>query len=147
MSIGDNVQDPAVQAAETSNVGQVSVQRNLAANFVGFGYTIFASIVAVPFYVRALGTEAYGLIGFYTVLVATFQVFDFGLSVTFARECARYRGGAIDASTLRRVLLLFETIFFAVALLGGAVMVASAPLGWLVSQFLSYGQAVFTEAR
>ena len=49
-------------------------------------------MVAVPFYIRFIGVEGYGLVGFYGTLRATLNSFlDFGLTATINREIARYR--------------------------------------------------------
>lgn len=105
-----------------------SVQWSLVASFASLAFAIFANLVAVPIYIRSLGAEAYGLIGFYALLTAGFQVFDFGLSATMARECSRFRGGSLSGAVLWRVLTGFEIIFLAVALSSAAALVGFAPL-------------------
>ena len=47
------------------------------------------AVSVTPFYVRLLGIEAYGVIGFYQALTSFFYLFDFGLGDTFCREAAR----------------------------------------------------------
>ena len=80
----------------------------------------------VPMYVRYMGAEAYGLVGFFAMLQAWFQLLDMGLTPTMARETARYNGGAIDAVGLRRLLRALEGIFIVIAVLGGGAMMAGA---------------------
>lgn len=48
-----------------------------------------AMLIMAPIYLRYLGAEAYGLIGFYTTLLICTQVFDVGMSTTVNREIAR----------------------------------------------------------
>ena len=62
---------------------------NLAANFVGSGWTAVARLLCVPLYVQLLGMEAYGLIGFYVTLRAALLVLDLGLATTVNRAMAR----------------------------------------------------------
>ena len=81
------------------------------ASFVSLAYSIGANLVAVPIYIGFLGSEAYGLIGFYALLTAGFQVVDVGLSATMTRECARFRGGALDGAALWRLLNGLEIVF------------------------------------
>ncbi len=50
---------------------------------------IAISLLALPFYLRFLGVEAYGLIAFYTVIQSVSQVLDMGLAPTMSREVAR----------------------------------------------------------
>jgi O-antigen/teichoic acid export membrane protein len=59
-----------------------------------------AGVLMMPFYLRRMGAESYGLIGFFTLMNAWFQLLDAGLSLTLARESARFRAGRIDAGTL-----------------------------------------------
>jgi O-antigen/teichoic acid export membrane protein len=47
-------------------------------------------LLIVPLYIRFMGMEAYGLIGFYAMLQGTLQILDLGLSPTMTRELARY---------------------------------------------------------
>ena len=44
----------------------------------------------MPFYIKLLGIEAYGLVGFYVTLLAALQVLDLGISPTINREMARH---------------------------------------------------------
>lgn len=76
----------------------------------------------VPLYVRYMGAEAYGLVGFFAMLQAWFQLLDIGLTPTMARETARFNGGAADGDALRRLLRALEGIFLGIALLGGGAM-------------------------
>lgn len=46
-------------------------------------------LVFVPLYIKFLGMEAYGLIGFFATLQALFSILDLGLGATLNRELAR----------------------------------------------------------
>ena len=90
-----------------------------------------------------MGAEAYGLVGFFTMLQAWFNLLDMGLTPTVARETARFRGGATDALSYRRLLRALQLIFFVVALLGGGAMFVFSELiaeGWLKVQTLPLAQ-------
>ena len=104
----------------------MSLRRNILANYVGQVYATLIAIVMVPLYVRYMGVEAYGLVGFFAMLQAWFLLLDMGLTPTLARETARYQGGAIDALSLRRLLRALEGIFIGVGLLGAGVIVAAS---------------------
>ena len=63
----------------------------LVANFVGTGWSAALQIICIPLYIRFMGIESYGLIGFYLMLQAILQILDFGmLAPTVNREMARY---------------------------------------------------------
>jgi O-antigen/teichoic acid export membrane protein len=102
-------------------------------------------IVMVPMYVRYMGVEAYGLVGFFAMLQAWFQLLDMGLTPTMARETARFNGGATDALSLRRLLRAMEGIFIGVAVVGAAAMLAGA--GYIAGNWLKVQQLSLNEVR
>ena len=104
----------------------MSLKKNILANYASQIYVTLIGIVMVPMYVRYMGAEAYGLVGFFAMLQAWFQLLDMGLTPTIARETARYNGGAIDALSLRRLLRALEGIFVAIAVVGGGAMMAGS---------------------
>lgn len=117
----------------------MSLKHNIIANYVSQIYVTLIGIVMVPAYVRYMGTEAYGLIGFFAVLQTWFQLLDMGLRPTMTREAARFQGGATDALSLRRLLRALEGIFYGIAVVGAAAMIAGAEAiasGWLQIQRL-----------
>ena len=117
----------------------MSFRSNLLANYVSQIYVTVVGIVMVPLYVRYMGAEAYGLVGFFAMLQAWFQLLDLGLTPTMARETSRFLGGANDALSLRRLLRTLEGIFVAIAVLGAAALVAgSGPIAhrWLNAETL-----------
>lgn len=90
-----------------------------------------------------MGAEAYGLVGFFTMLQAWFNLLDMGLTPTVARETARFRGGVTDVMSYRRLLRALQLIFFSVALVGGgAIFLFSGHIanGWLNVQTLPLPQ-------
>jgi O-antigen/teichoic acid export membrane protein len=104
----------------------MTLKRNILANYVSQIYVTIIGIVMVPMYVKYMGAEAYGLVGFFAMLQAWFQLLDMGLTPTMSRETARYKGGASDALSLRRLLRALEGIFIGVAIAGAVGMIASA---------------------
>lgn len=97
----------------------MSLKRNIFANYASQLYVTLIGIVLVPLYVQYMGAEAYGLVGFFAMLQAWFNLLDLGLSPTIARESARYHGGAVSALDYRRMFRAISTIFCAIASLGG----------------------------
>ena len=61
---------------------------NIFANFAGTGITALLQLAFIPFYIKLIGIEAFGLIGFYIMLQAVMQVLDLGLGSTMNREMA-----------------------------------------------------------
>ena len=67
-----------------------SLKINILANFAGQAWSGLLTLALVPVYIKFLGIEAYGLIGFYAMLQGMLVVLDFGLGQTLNRELARY---------------------------------------------------------
>jgi O-antigen/teichoic acid export membrane protein len=115
--------------------------RNLAA---GIAYTLITaavSLAVVPLYLRYLGIEAYGLIGFNMTLQGVLQLLDLGLTPAVSREVARARE-IRDAGGARTLLRTLEVVFWAVAALIGIGIALSAPLiadRWLDAGTLGQG--------
>jgi O-antigen/teichoic acid export membrane protein len=111
-----------------------SIKRNVVASYVSQIYMVAIGIVLMPTYLRFMGAESYGLIGFYSMLQGWFMLLDVGLTPTMIRETARFRGGALDALKLRRFVKAIEGIFYAVGTLAAVLMIAgshSIATGWL----------------
>jgi O-antigen/teichoic acid export membrane protein len=118
-------------------------KRNILANYVSQIYVTLVGILILPLYLKYMGAEAYGLVGFFTMLQAWFNLLDMGLTPTVARETARFRGGASDALSYRRLLRALQLIFFVIALLGGGGMFVFSGLiatDWLKVQTLPLPQ-------
>jgi len=101
---------------------RASIKHNVLANSAAQIYAAVIGIVMAPVYLTFMGAEAFGLIGFFTMMTAWFQLLDMGLTPTIARETARFRGGAIRADTLLALLRALEVVFGAVSLIGAAVL-------------------------
>lgn len=126
---------------------QPSLRRNAAANYISQIYVAVVTIAMAPVYLAYMGTEAYGLVGFFTMMIGWFQLLDMGLTPTLAREAARYRGGVTTLSTLRTYLRTLEMIFGAIALLGAVVVISISHViaaRWLNIQHLPLTQATYS---
>ncbi|MGE5471038.1 MAG: oligosaccharide flippase family protein [Bacteroidota bacterium] len=121
----------------------ISLKKNIIFNYISQIYVTLIGIFMVPFYIKYLGAEAYGLVGFFAMLQGWFQLLDMGLTPTIGRETARFNGGGIDALSLRRLLRALEGVFVGVAILGAlAMVIGSSAIAreWLKVQQLSLGE-------
>lgn len=112
----------------------MALKHNILANYASQLYVTAVGIVMVPLYVKYMGAEAYGLVGFFAMLQAWFNLLDMGLTPTMARETARYRGGAIGAPDYRRLARALEGVFVGVALVGGVLLFSLAD--WVAAHWL-----------
>jgi O-antigen/teichoic acid export membrane protein len=70
----------------------------------------------VPLYIKYLGVEAYGLIGFYAVLQAWLTLFDMGITQTLNREMARFTAGVHTPQSILDLLRSLELISVVLAI-------------------------------
>jgi len=117
----------------------MSLKCNILASYVSQIYVTLIGIIMLPMYIRYMGTEAYGLVGFFAMLQAWFQLLDMGLTPTMARATASFNGGASDALSLRRLLRSLEGIFICVAIIGAIAIIIGSDFiakDWLKVQEL-----------
>jgi O-antigen/teichoic acid export membrane protein len=96
---------------------RTSLKLNVAANYAGQFYVAVINILLLPIQVGLLGSEAYGLVGFFAVLAGWLQLLDVGLSTTLARETASYRAGGLSQEIFRQLLRVVELLFSCVGVL------------------------------
>lgn len=116
------------------------LKKNVIANLIGKVWSAIMGLAFVPLYIKFLGIELYGLVGFYTMLAAIFIFLDFGLSSTLNRELARSNGNAADADETRDLVRSLEYIYWCIAVLLGVILLSLAPLlseKWLSSENIS----------
>ena len=77
---------------------------------------MFATLVCTPLYIFYLGVESYGLIGFYTTLLAIVAVIDAGFSSTASREIARMNGDPNEKSNLKNFFFSLEVAYWPIIL-------------------------------
>ncbi|MBA1293488.1 oligosaccharide flippase family protein [Pseudomonas lurida] len=100
----------------------MSLKGNIISGYVSQIYVALIGVLILPLYIRYMGAEAYGLIGFFTMLQAWFSLLDMGLTPTIGRETARYRAGASGGVEFRRLFRVLSCIFYGLAFIGGGVL-------------------------
>jgi len=105
----------------------ISIRRNAVANYVGTFCQAVLGFLFVPLYIKYLGIENYGLIGFSVSLSALLRLADLGLSSTLSREFARYSALPNHAWQMRSLLKTMQALYWGLSLLIGIVIVAVAP--------------------
>lgn len=123
----------------------MSLSRNIAANYIGQIYLTVIGLVMVPVYVSYLGAEAYGLVGFFTMLQAWFLLLDLGLTPTLARELVRFRAGALERM---RVIAMVRALEYLLGGLGAACALGLGwTAGWIAREWLQAQQLPADELR
>ena len=105
-----------------------TTRRNIAANVAGRIWGIASFYLFIPIYLRLLGAEAYGVVGFYMVMLGVLVIADLGLTSTLSREMARL--GALDSARgdRRDLMLSLERLYLAITLVAGLGVVVLAPV-------------------
>jgi len=117
-----------------------NVNRNIIANIIGKGFSAVFSFIFVPFYLKYLGIEAYGLIGFFLTLQMVLLLADAGFSAAITREVAlqaAYKGFQQKAQNLCRT---FELIYFAIGVILSIVVLFSSDFvayNWINTESLA----------
>lgn len=104
------------------------LKRNIISNFLGNGYVVILQFALVPFLLKYLGAEAYGLVGIYITLLAALNMLDMGLSPALSRELARLSVLPNSAHLMRSTVTTLESIYFVIALLIMGVFYFCAPI-------------------
>ena len=108
---------------------------NLIANYLGQVWRMVMAFAFIPFYIRTLGIESYGLIGIFAVLQAWLALLDAGIKPTVSREMARFIGGSHDPQSIRDLLRSAEVITITIAFFVGlSIYVGSA---WLAENWVN----------
>lgn len=135
------------------------LKRNILANYIGAGTAALLPILALPWYLAALGPKQFGLISFVVTLQAVLGLIDAGMSQALVREIAvrlaMADGGQRSTATL---LFGFERIYWSFALFAGCATLLLAKIiatHWLslgdvpaeLGQYAIYGAAAIFAAQ
>lgn len=103
-----------------------SLKKNIIANYIGRAWPALLSILLVPVYIKFLGIEAYGLVGFFTTLSAVMGVFDLGIGSTMTRELAKRSANVNENGSQRDLVKTLEIIYWVIAIIVGIIVVLSS---------------------
>jgi len=93
-----------------------SIKLNIAANLVGKIWAAAIAILLIPQYIRYLGIESYGLVGFYGTLIGSMALLDLGLSTTINRELAKFRSAPGNPGDIRNLTFSLECVYWSIGL-------------------------------
>lgn len=105
----------------------MTLGRNLLAGLANSIWSALIGFAVVPFYLKYLGIEAYGLIGFFMTLQVMFQLLDMGLASAANRELARFKA-TNDPASAGELLHSLAVIYWSIAALIVLVVFALAPV-------------------
>ena len=114
------------------------VKKNIVANFAGSIWQGIMSLVFIPLYIKFMGVESWGLIGFFATLQAVFSLLDMGLSSTLTREMARLSILPDKKQEMRNLVRTMEIIYWSIAVLAGSIIAASS--SFIVHHWVKAGE-------
>ncbi len=116
------------------------IKKNIAASFAGNVWQVLIGIAFIPVYIKLIGIESYGLIGFFAMLQGMFSILDMGLSTTLTRELARLSVLPEKDQEMCNLVRTLEVIYWCLAVLSGTIVILAAPFiahHWLNASKLS----------
>jgi len=102
-------------------------KRNLIANLAGTAWTAILTLALVPVYLRLLGVEAYGLIGFFATLQSVLWILDLGLSTSLNREIAFLSGREENGREMRDLVKTIASLYWVLATILVLGVLVAAP--------------------
>lgn len=116
----------------------MTLKKNIIANYIGQGTVVLASILALPWYLSALGSKLFGLISFVATVQALLGLVDAGMSQALIREfTVRLNVPNRNHRSAAVLLLGFEYIYWLIALFAGFVTFLMADI--IVNHWLNLG--------
>ncbi|MEL4388114.1 oligosaccharide flippase family protein [Shewanella xiamenensis] len=112
------------------------LRKNILANYISQAYVTVIGILILPLYIKYMGAEAYGLIGFFTLLQAWFGLLDLGLSPTISRESARYQCGSLAPLPFIQLYRSLSIIFALIAVFGAGILLATSE--YITAKWLTF---------
>jgi O-antigen/teichoic acid export membrane protein len=125
----------------------VSTRKNIISNYISQIYVSFIGIAILPLYIQYMGTEAYGLIGFFAMLQSIFMLLDLGLTPTISRETARYQVKAITEDFFKSLYKALSYFFLLIATSGAVSLYFLAHFftnHWLKTNHLPHSEVLMS---
>jgi O-antigen/teichoic acid export membrane protein len=110
------------------------IRRNILANFLGRAWGVIAVYAFVPLYVKFMGIDAYGMVGFYSTLIGVLVFADMGFTATLNREMARLSARGDSAREMRDLTRTYESTYVLVSSLLSLLVWMTAP--WIAQHWL-----------
>lgn len=118
--------------------------RNTKLNLIGQAVPLLIGVATIPFVIRGLGTDRFGVFSFAWVVLGYFAVFDLGLgraTIKFVSEAL----GMGDQDQVPRVVWTAVTAEVLLGIAGAIVLAVITPL--LVGRVLNVPQELLAEAK
>ena len=102
-------------------------------------------LACIPLYIKFLGMESYGLVGFHIMILSLMPVLDMGLGPTMNRGMARYSVSPDKSKETGDFARTLEIVYWSLGISIGVAIIAAAPLiadRWINADALPRGVIV-----
>jgi O-antigen/teichoic acid export membrane protein len=106
----------------------IRTRANIVANFAGRFWGVALSLLLIPAYIKLVGSEGYGFIGFFATVQVLVTIFDFGASTTVSREMARFSADPARTPDAPSLVRTMELPYWGIGAVLGIGMAAGVPL-------------------
>jgi O-antigen/teichoic acid export membrane protein len=103
------------------------LRRNVVVNLLGRGIALSLQVLLIPFYLRILGVDAVGLIGFYNTMFTAVGVVEYAIGGMIMREMARLHEVEAGAQLQRDLLRTTEAVYVLGTFAVGTAITVAAP--------------------
>jgi len=117
---------------------------NTILNFIGQVIPLIIGVVTIPFVIRGLGTDRFGLLTLAWLVLGYFAVFDLGLGRATTKFVSEALGKG-DQEQLPRILWTAVTVQALLGVAGAIILVLITPL--LVGRVLNIPMELITESK
>ena len=121
------------------------LKRNVIANYIGRFYSMIIGVVVLPIYLKYLGAEAYGLVGFFTMFISWMMLLDMGFSQVLSRETAILKDKLNGLIELKLTLRSVESMIFFVSIFVFILVLLSSE--WIASHWLQVKELSFSTVK
>ncbi len=125
--------------------GGGSVKVSLIASFTARFFGAIVGIIAVPYYIKFIGIESYGLIGLFASLQAITSIFDFGLGQTIIREFGKDSNNSSNFQRLSDLAKGCEVIYIGLAVVICTLLLLATP--WTVDNWINVNDLKATDVK
>lgn len=100
--------------------------KNISANLLSNGWSTVLQLLLTPLYIKFLGVESYGLIGFYLSWIAILGILDTGIQATAVREIAWLAACPEKKQRIPTFLFTLEVTYWGIIFLLGLAILSGA---------------------
>jgi len=125
-------------------IGRAELARNTALNFVGQLLPLIAGVGFMPYIVKGLGPDSFGVLGIVWVVFGYFTMFDFGLGRATTKLLAEWLPSQ-NGNRIPEMVWTSLTVQLVLGVAGCSVLVGLTPI--LVNQVLKIPSYLISETR